>query len=366
MHLNEAFRALNALDEDTFSFSDDGIEKLSAFKDNDEEDDTISVIDPEAETAEDTADSYVGKVIIDCAVCHSKIYKDKEEVKVDGEMANTDEECPYCYSTEGFKVIGEVQPFGGSSADEDDEPSKDVDDTDSDSSDHNTEDEAVEEDLLVRGPDGKLTTSQDNNWGTCKEWEYNESISSLKSNPVNEDINNLSLDTDDTHLELTAEENGRVTVSTEPVQAAEAGDEVIAPVTDETQAEIEMNGEEIPGEEDAMDDIEIDDFDEESFDGMEESYLRESYDNVKSYKTTSVEQRGQKLFIEGVITFDNGSQKKTNIVLEATTYTKSGKYSFLLESKAHRPSHKNFNITGTLNNGKFITESASIKSNTWR
>ena len=53
MKLTEAFRALNALNEDTFSVADDGISKLAEFEQNDDLADDISVIDPEAETEED-------------------------------------------------------------------------------------------------------------------------------------------------------------------------------------------------------------------------------------------------------------------------------------------------------------------------
>lgn len=112
-YLTEAFKALDALNEDTFSVSDDGIKKLAEFEDNDDLVDEITVYDAEAEDTEDLEDSYVGKVIVDCNVCHSKIYKDKSDVVIDEETqnANIDEECPYCYSTDGFKVIGEVAPM---------------------------------------------------------------------------------------------------------------------------------------------------------------------------------------------------------------------------------------------------------------
>ena len=112
-YLTEAFKALDALNEDTFSVSDDGIKKLAEFEDNDDLVDEITVYDTDAEDTEDLEDSYVGKVIVDCNVCHSKIYKDKSDVVIDEETqnANIDEECPYCYSTDGFKVIGEVVPM---------------------------------------------------------------------------------------------------------------------------------------------------------------------------------------------------------------------------------------------------------------
>ncbi len=112
-YLIEAFKALNALDEDVFSVSDDGIEKLSAFEDDDTVSDDITIYDVDAENESELEDSYIGKIILDCNVCHSKLYKDKADVVIDEESndANIDMECPYCYSVDGFKIIGEVAPF---------------------------------------------------------------------------------------------------------------------------------------------------------------------------------------------------------------------------------------------------------------
>ena len=112
-YLIEAFKALNALDEDVFSVSDDGIEKLSAFEDDDTVSDDITIYDVDAEDESELEDSYIGKIILDCNVCHSKLYKDKADVVIDEESndANIDMECPYCYSVDGFKVIGEVAPM---------------------------------------------------------------------------------------------------------------------------------------------------------------------------------------------------------------------------------------------------------------
>lgn len=122
MKLFEAFEALEALNEETFTMSDDGVEKLGTFmSDDDNVDDVVDVIDPEAETEEEIKDSYVGKVILDCCVCHSKLYKDKEEVALDEEgiLANVGEDCPFCYTSDGFKVVGEVAPFEEKTAEED-------------------------------------------------------------------------------------------------------------------------------------------------------------------------------------------------------------------------------------------------------
>lgn len=112
-YLTEAFKKLDVLNEDIFELDDEGIAQLKDFEVESENDDTVTVIDPEAEDEADLSDNYVGKVILDCCVCHSKIYKGAEDVKLDddGELANVDEECPFCYSTDGFKVIGQVAEF---------------------------------------------------------------------------------------------------------------------------------------------------------------------------------------------------------------------------------------------------------------
>lgn len=115
MNLNEAFKALDSLNEDIFDMSDNGLSGLSDFMNDDIESEDVQIIDPEATTEDELADSYVGKVILDCSVCHSKIYKNKDEVTLDeeGVLANVGEDCPYCYTSDGFKVVGEVVPFNG-------------------------------------------------------------------------------------------------------------------------------------------------------------------------------------------------------------------------------------------------------------
>ena len=110
--LNEAFKKLELLDEEVISLDDDGIKKLAEIEDTDKEE-FVSVADLDAENEEELKDNYDGKVIIDCNVCHSKIFKDKEDIHLseDGTVCNDDEECPYCYSSDGYLIIGEVAPF---------------------------------------------------------------------------------------------------------------------------------------------------------------------------------------------------------------------------------------------------------------
>lgn len=112
-YLTEAFKELNLLTEEEINLNDsDSFAEMKSIMDI-SDDDEVVVIDPNAENDEELSDSYVGKVILDCTVCHSKQYKDASEVTLneDGDLANEGEECPFCYSTDGFTVVGQVAPF---------------------------------------------------------------------------------------------------------------------------------------------------------------------------------------------------------------------------------------------------------------
>ena len=118
-YLAEAFKALDdvedvtpCLHEEMFTVDSDGLSELADFEvESEKSEDKKRVIDTEAKNEEELKSSYVGKVIIDCNQCHSKVYKDKEDIVIDGDEVNKEEECPYCFATEGFKVVGEVAPY---------------------------------------------------------------------------------------------------------------------------------------------------------------------------------------------------------------------------------------------------------------
>ena len=124
---------IRRLNEEEFNLNDkDAVKDMKDFMGIDV-DDSVEVIDPNAETEDDLEDSYVGKVILDCVVCHSKQYKDPNEVVIDdGELANVGEECPFCYTSDGFKVVGQVAPFDESDEDDDDQDEDDDYDEDED------------------------------------------------------------------------------------------------------------------------------------------------------------------------------------------------------------------------------------------
>ena len=211
---------------------------------------------------------------------------------------------------------------------------------------------------------------------------------------LTEGIENLVLDTEDQHLEMQADDNGKVTVTTEPLveneelaeEPAEEGEgeevldtdvEEIVPLDQEDVDEIEANSEaaqaeeEVPAEEpvegeeemaeeepeEGEEDLEFDEFDEESFDEMGESYLRKVYDNVKGYKTTSLTESNNVLAVKGVITFDSGNTKETSFVFTEARHLKNGKIILEGYNNSVSKTKKAFSLRGDIENKKFISES---------
>lgn len=333
--LQEAFQQLNMLNEEDFNISnnsEEGIEELKDFVDNDEEIDTLDIIDPEAEDEEELEDSYIDKVILDCTVCHSKLYKNADEVNVDeeeGELANVGEECPYCYSSDGYKVIGQVVPFSETEVDVEVEPKEDDSDDIEDLEGDLEDIENIEED-----DEDKVEESLD------------------------ESLEKIDIETEHDNIHVETEEK------------TEAGEEMIAPVEPEVEDEIIGAEDEVamdefspdmeaPAEEvgDEFADYDLEDFDEESFDDLGESYLRNVYGNVESYKTTSAKVNGDSLVLEGVIKFNSGNEKKTEFIFEAKDATKSGKVRFVGRNPQINESKRAFTLFGRFEGRQLFSES---------
>ena len=418
MNLTEAFKVLDSLTEDTFDLDQAGIAKLSDFEGDNFQDDTIMVIDAKANTEDELKNSYVGKVILDCQVCHSKQYKDKEDVVLDDThtLANVGEECPYCYASDGFKVIGEVVEFPAEfkkeyGVNEKLMTSKHIKKASKKSKsikegiksdiysavakhfDYSVNSEfadliadLVDRALLEEGDDidESITSAIDEGliynkdiW-TVKEF-YEEAalddstyeelfndmysiISSIKDEDLeekclNEDIKDISITTDDTHMSMSTEENGKVVVTSEPVEkeSCEKCKEVIKPISDETKDEIEAE-DEVEGEDDMID-FDIDEFDEKSFDELGERYLKKVYENVNSFKCTNVSTKKDKLIVEGKVNFASGKVSPTRFVFEACNATKDGRVSFVGHNKNITRGNKAFTLNGVVKNKNLIAES---------
>lgn len=149
MYIEEAFKRLNLL-EDDYSYSEDQqLELLNSFVSDDIDDiPEEEIIDVEAETCDDLQDNYIGKVIIECDCCHTRLYKDQEDLILgsseDGvELFNVDEECPVCHTTSGYRVIGKIEQYSDDAHKEDEEEH-----------DEEPEEEEVEKPEEVEEPEG--------------------------------------------------------------------------------------------------------------------------------------------------------------------------------------------------------------------
>lgn len=161
-YLQEAFSQFELLEEEAFDLGANGSEEAKDFIDNDEYIDFTDVIDDEAETEDELESSYDGKVVLDCSVCHSKIFKAPEDVKYDeeeAELVNVGEECPFCYSVDGFKVLGQITPFVQDADFSEEEPAEEVEEEPAeDIEDEEVEDDVEVEESLTEGKEGMVGT----------------------------------------------------------------------------------------------------------------------------------------------------------------------------------------------------------------
>lgn len=601
--INEAFQELKGLNEDTFSFNKEGFDRLQSFLTRDLTDETVEIIDPEAENNGELKPNYLNDCVLECCVCHDLIYKNPKDIVVDEETqkVNIDEECPHCYNAGGFKVIGQIKPLVDEASltvtvDGDDvevkeaekaeekedasenltegtirrqhldvwsliyeqltdpgylvpvegkhrqivaglypyqrvssdgenivvealteeelQPAKDVvdkfkdrgasyvvkkekysrypyklvitapynddmveslredirsdslkreltaflDDREYDTSDPEVKDyidnaaeyiqmardagntysveewykdtkENYPEDLKeLKKKDSTHSSVEDevlkifdendfdvedeevkkyaeaaaeyiedarNQWPqySVEEWfedtktNYPEDLDELKkvNESLKESFEKATIETADSKLSMESDDNGKVTVVSEPKKVDEDtydGPETIAPVAEETTATIEANTEESKSEEapeeeeesmeevetekdmpEDSEDIDIDEFDENEFNSLGESYLKEVYNNVDSFKTVRGYINGDSLKLEGVITFKSGKKLNTSFLFESNLITKTGKVKLLGENLQFAQRKNSFTLTCSVKDKKLVMEALTYNYN---
>lgn len=181
--------------------------------------------------------------------------------------------------------------------------------------------------------------------------------------PLKEAMEDIKITTEDEVITVTSEERADTEsiqpISEEEIEAAQEDVVVDKPVAEEPVEE--ETTEEVVAEVEPVEEVEdsIEGFDETSFDALGESYLTKVYENVKSYKTTSVEELDDKhIKLEGIIEFESGKKGQTSFIFESKDITRSGKHRFVGMNENLTTSKKAFTICGTINDNKeFVTES---------
>lgn len=284
VNLQEAFSKLNMIESSEFDLLDpEEKDAMKNFLDDDVvEAEDVDIIDPQAEDESELEDSYIGKIIVQCPVCRSLIYKTQEELN---EMGDEPQTCPYCFSVENFDIIGKIAPIEDEMAPEAVEEAPEAD-------------EAPAAEPVVEVEDKPLEECGDA--------------------PLQEDLENVTIETEDQVINVSAEDKVEECPECEPAAEEHEDAEVIAPLEDD-----------IPDE--PMED-EVDEIDEESFDEFAESLLKDKYSNIVSYKTSKMKDCGNNVIAEGVVTLKNGSKKLTEFRIRPSRFSKDGKGTCLVEN----------------------------------
>ena len=267
-YIAEAFQKLSLV-EDDFNISTD-VENANDLRSYIADDVDLpaeeKIIDVAAEDENDLQDTYVGKVILECSCCHTRIYKDISEVVIDDEtnLANIEEVCPVCSTASGFNVLGKIEAF-------------------------EDENKLPEEEKVDEGPPADDIPEDD-----LPDEVIKEALKSVKES-LAEDISEVTIKTNEGKAKVSTEDAGKVTVDlTNDDIPLKGEDESIVPLTDKEETTIEGNGneeeapvEEVPVEDEFVDleaaETPLEDTeDEEAEEEVEESLNKNARD--KDYK----------------------------------------------------------------------------------
>ena len=397
MDILNAFKSFELLNEDAFDITDPGLEDAEELI---HEDEPIEIID---EDNDEVQDSYIDKIILECDVCHSLIYKDREDIIIEenSDLCNEDEECPYCKAEDGYKIVGKVAPFEG--AEDDEQKEVITDDTNecyvpesarqhrlSHRKHHVIEHRAkqrrsraksLHEGVQYKGYDLTITGTGcaiRNGAGKfirefATEDEAMEYIDDMiKNKDINESISSFEVRTDDDHrVAVETKADGGVFIETDkpmeeeelpPIDADAEEADVDDNVTDDTEDDtpdetiVPVQDTDIDTDHDAEEtDVDVDDFDEESFDDVAESYLKKHYSNVASYITESVIESDAGLKVNGCIKFKSGKKKNTQFILESGSIDSKQHITFNVLNEGLHKEHRKATLLGRINNKTILT-----------
>lgn len=379
-YLNEAFSQLNMLNEESFELDRKGIEALADFEDaQDKAEEEIDVIDVDADDDDKIQDEYINKVILECPVCDSLHYEDKEKIHFDedSDVVDIGEPCPYCAQEDGFKIVGQVAAYCKECAHEDEHEEDEIEVEEEETLEEADKPAALSIEDAQKWVDydmeryGRISAKTNHlvkkaGFQIIKDEYGDYEVAAGKFENLQEDVKEVEIKTDDQKLKMTSDDDDKITITSEPLECECEDAEVIIPPTEELVDEVEGEEEKEDaeeeekevGEEVEVSDEDFDDFDEESFDEKMDKRLKECFDNVKGYKSTAITDRDGNFIIEGVISFDSGKEKKTSFILEQKA-RKGCKVKFLGENKEIDNGKKSFALKGKVCDNKFFTEALS-------
>ena len=379
-YLNEAFSQLNMLNEESFELDRKGIEELADFEDaQDKAEEEIDVIDVDADDDDEIQDEYINKVILECPVCDSLHYEDKEKIHFDedSDVVDIGEPCPYCAQEDGFKIVGQVAAYCKECAHEDEHEEDEIEVEEEETLEEADKPAALSIEDAQKWVDydmeryGRISAKTNHlvkkaGFQIIRDDHGDYEVAAGKFENLQEDVKEVEIKTDDQKLKMTSDDDDKITITSEPLECECEDAEVIIPPTEELVDEVEgeeqkedaEEEEKEVGEEVEVSDEDFDDFDEESFDEKMDKRLKECFDNVKGYKSTAITDRDGNFIIEGVISFDSGKEKKTSFILEQKA-RKGCKVKFLGENKEIDNGKKSFVLKGKVCDNKFFTEALS-------
>ena len=136
-----------------------------------------------------------------------------------------------------------------------------------------------------------------------------------------------------------------------------ADKEMIVPPQEEPKKQEVEEETPVVSEEGETAEIEVEEIDEETFDTLGESFLKKTYRNIDSFKTSSAKKADNALVLEGIITFKSGKKAKTRFMFEAATTTRKGNVRFVGLNEHIAKKKGSFKLDASIKDGKLVCES---------
>lgn len=174
----------------------------------------------------------------------------------------------------------------------------------------------------------------------------NESLAEDLKVKVSPEGKEVKVETDTKEVKVEEHEDGEIEVKVEePCCETEVVDVPVEPVVVDTEIEAP---------------VEVEDefvIDESTYEPLVNKFLVETYENVKDYKLTKSTCNGNKVCLEGIITFKSGNTTPTKFILASSPFKKVEKTKLVGMNETFSKSRKSFVFTGNKVDNKFVFES---------